>query len=218
MTSTKAVRVLVADDHEVVRRGIRALLEGERGFEVCGEAVTGRQAVEMSKQLNPHVVILDVSMPDLNGLEAARRIRAVAPNAEILVLTMHESDQIIREVFAAGARGYMLKSDAGRDLLSAVNALAQHRPFVAAGVAGVVLDGYLTSVAAEAETGGPLTAREREVLQLLAEGKSNKEIAVALNITVKTAETHRANLMRKLDLHSITDLVRYAVRNNIIEP
>ncbi len=218
MTSTKTVRILVADDHEVVRRGIRALLEGERGFEVCGEAVTGRQAVEMTKQLNPHVVVLDISMPELNGLEAARRIRAEAPNTEILILTMHESDQMVREVLAAGARGYVLKSDAGRDLLSAVSALAQHRPFVASGVAGVVLDGYLSGIATNAGPAGPLTAREREVIQLLAEGKSNKEIAVALDITVKTAETHRANLMRKLDLHSISDLVRYAIRNNIIEP
>ncbi len=218
MTATRAVRVLLADDHEVVRRGIRALLESERGVEVCGEAVTGRQAVVLAKELRPHVVILDISMPELNGLEAARQIRAEVPTAEILILTMHESEQIVQDVLAAGARGYILKSDAGRDLLTAVNALSEHRAFIASGVAKVVLDGYLRSVAATSEPAGPLTGREREVMQLLAEGKSNKEIAVALNITVKTAETHRANLMRKLDLHSISDLVRYAIRNNIIEP
>ncbi len=217
MTPTRAVRILLADDHEVVRRGIRALLESERGVEVCGEAVTGRQAVALAKELNPHVVILDITMPELNGLEAARQIRAEVPNAEILILTMHQSEQIVQDVLAAGARGYILKSDAGRDLLTAVNALSEHRAFVASGVAGVVLDGYLRSVAAANEPAGPLTGREREVIQLLAEGKSNKEIAVALNITVKTAETHRANLMRKLDLHSLSDLVRYAIRNNIIE-
>ncbi len=214
-----AVRILIADDHEVVRRGIRALLEGEAGWEVCGEAVTGREAVEKAQQFTPDIVILDIAMPELNGLEAARQIRRLTPNTEILVLTMHESDQLVQEVLAAGARGYVLKSDAGRDLVAAVAALCRHKPFFASSVAAVVLDGYLkTGEGATAAAVNPLTAREREIVQLLAEGKSNKDIAVSLGISVKTAETHRTNVMRKLDLHSVSELVRYAIRNRIIEP
>ena len=212
-------RILVADDHEVVRRGVRALLEAEPGWEVCGEAITGREAVEKAERLTPDIVILDIGMPELNGLDAARQIRKLCPNSEILILTMHESEQIVREVLAAGARGYILKSDAGRDLVVAVNALRQHKPFFASSIAGVLLDNYLKSTEGhKAEVSGTLTSREREIVQLLAEGKSNKEVAVALGISVKTAETHRTNVMRKLDLHSLSELVRYAIRNKIIEP
>ncbi len=216
----KAVRILVADDHEVVRRGVRALLEGEPGWEVCDEAITGREAVEKAKRLTPDIVILDIGMPELNGLDAARQIRKLVPSSEVLILTMHESEQTVREVLAAGARGYVLKSDAGRDLIAAVNALRQHKPFFASSVTGVVLDGYLKNAdgAAAAQAAGLLTAREREIVQLLAEGRSNKEVAVTLGISVKTAETHRTNIMRKLDMHSVGELVRYAVRNRIIEP
>lgn len=216
----KTVRILVADDHEVVRRGVRALLEGEPGWEVCDEAVTGREVVEKAKRLTPDIVILDIGMPELNGLDAARQIRKLVPSSEVLILTMHESEQTVREVLAAGARGYVLKSDAGRDLVAAVNALRRHKPFFASSVAGVVLDGYLKNAdgTAAAKAAGLLTAREREIVQLLAEGKSNKEVAVTLGISVKTAETHRTNIMRKLDLHSLSELVRYAIRNRIIEP
>jgi DNA-binding NarL/FixJ family response regulator len=216
----KTVRILVADDHEVVRRGVRALLEGEPGWEVCGEAVTGREAVEKVTELTPDVVILDIGMPELNGLDAARQIRKAAPNSEVLILTMHESEQTVREVLAAGARGYVLKSDAGRDLVTAVTALCQHKPFFASSIAGVVLEGYLKSAEAGAaeQASGPLTAREREIVQLLAEGQSNKDVATTLGISAKTAETHRTNIMRKLDLHSVSELVRYAIRNRIIEP
>jgi DNA-binding NarL/FixJ family response regulator len=216
-----ATRILVADDHEVVRRGLQALLEAQPGWEVSGEAADGREAVEKARQLKPDIVIMDISMPVLNGLEATRQIVKVNPQARVLILTMHESDQIVREVLDAGARGYVLKSDAGRDLVGAVEALRRCNSFFTSRVAEMVLDGY-REVAARSENDqvahDRLTPREREVLQLLAEGKSSKEVAVELDLSVSTAETHRANLMRKLELHSISDLVRYAVRNNIIEP
>jgi len=214
-----ATRILVADDHEVVRRGLQALLEAQPGWEVSGEAVDGREAVEKAKQLKPDVVIMDISMPVLNGLEATRQILKVNPHARVLILTMHESDQIVREVLDAGARGYILKSDAGRDLVGAVEALRRYNSFFTSKVAEMVLDGYRAVVAEDDKLAHDrLTPREREVLQLLAEGKSSKEVAAQLSLSISTAETHRANIMRKLDLHSISDLVRYAVRNNIIEP
>jgi len=217
-----AVRILVADDHEIVRRGLRALLESQPNWEVVGEAVTGRDAVELARQFTPQVAILDVGMPDLNGLEATRQILKTVPQTEVLILTMHESEQVIREVLDAGARGYVLKSDAGRDLIAAVDALCQHRTFFSSRVSDMLLHAYLrrperAEPAAEVSR-SRLTAREREIVQLLAEGKSNKEVAQSLNISIKTAETHRTNIMNKLDLHSITELVRYAVRNNIVAP
>jgi len=215
----KPTRILVADDHEVVRRGVRALIEAEAGWQVCGEALTGREAVDKAKQLAPDVVILDIGMPELNGLDAARQIRREAPTTEILILTMHESEQLIREVLTAGARGYVLKSDAGRDLVTAVHALVQRKPFFASAAAQVVLDAYLKEAQGGADqTTSSLTMRQREIIQLLAEGKTNKEVATILHISVKTAETHRTNIMRKLDLHSLSDLVRYAIRNRIVEP
>ena len=213
------VRILVADDHEVVRRGVCALLEGHAGFEVCDEAVDGRDAVEKAKHSLPDVVILDIGMPGLNGFDAARQIRSVSPDSEVLILTMHESEQVIREVLAAGARGYVLKSDAGRDLITAVEALSRHKTFFTSRVAEMVLQKYLEGspelVKSEATS---LTPREREVVQLVAEGRTNKEVATTLNISVKTAETHRTNIMRKLDCHSLSELVRYAIRNKIIDP
>jgi len=216
-----AVRILVADDHEVVRQGVRTLLEAQPDWDVCGEAADGREAVEMTKRLKPDVIILDITMPNLNGLEATRQILKADPKARVLILTMHESDQVVREVLDAGARGYVLKSDAGRNLIAAVEALWLHNSFFTSKVAEIVMSGYRK--AAPPPSGGPtspdrLTPREREVVQLLAEGKSSKEVAVALDLSVKTAETHRANIMRKLEIHSVSDLVRYAVRNKIIEP
>ena len=215
------VRILVADDHEVVRRGVRTLLEAQPGWEVIGEAATGREAAELTKKLKPHVVVLDITMPELNGLEAIRHISRAAPQTEILVLTVHESEQMAREVLAAGARGYVLKSDAGRDLAAAVEALAEHKPFFTSRVSRFVLDGYLEGSGEDRVLPGQqfrLTPREREVIQLLAEGKSTKEAAAALSISVKTAETHRNNLMRKLNLHSVSDLIHFAIRNRIVEP
>jgi DNA-binding NarL/FixJ family response regulator len=215
------VRLLVADDHEIVRKGLRALLEAEPGWEVAAEAVNGRDAVEKAKQIKPDVAILDISMPLLNGLEAARQIVKSIEQTKVLVLTVHDSDPLIQQVLEAGARGYMLKSDAGRDLVTAVDALRRNKTFFTPKVAQMVLEGYLDKN--PQETANPeegrfrLTNRQKEIVQLLAEGQSSKEVASALGLSVKTAETHRANIMRRLDCHSVTALVRYAIRNHIIE-
>jgi DNA-binding NarL/FixJ family response regulator len=213
-----AFRILIADDHEIVRHGIRALVENHPGWEVCGEAVDGREAVEKTLQLRPDLALIDVSMPNLNGLDAARQILDALPQTRVLILTMHESEQIVREVLEVGARGFLLKSDAARDLVSAIQALQRCTTFFTSSVAEMVLNGFLDR---NGESPKPfkdrLTPREREVVQLLAEGKTSKEVAVVLNLSVKTAETHRTNVMRKLDLHSVADLVRYAVRNNIVQ-
>jgi len=216
--STTSVTILIADDHEVARRGVRAILESQPGWVVCGEASTGRDAIEQARQLRPDVVILDIGMPELNGLDAARRIRKEVPHAEVLILTMHDSEQVIREVLDAGARGYVLKSDAGRDLVAAVEALRIHKPFFSSRVNELVLTRYLQGDSAGAPPRSPLTPREREVMQLLAEGNSNKVVATILGISIKTAETHRTNILRKLDLHSMSEVVRYAIRNNLIDP
>jgi DNA-binding NarL/FixJ family response regulator len=215
------VRILIADDHEVVRRGIRALLETQTGWEVAAEAVTGRQAIEEAKRINPDIVIMDITMPEMNGLEATRQIRKVVPDTEVLILSVHDSEQLVREVLDAGARGYVLKSDAGRDLIAAVETLCQHKPFFTAKIAEMMLEGFLKGGSATDTNRASLsllTTREREIVQLLAEGKSNKEVADILGISVKTVETHRSHVMTKLNLHSMSDLVRYAVRNQLIEP
>jgi len=215
------IRILIADDHDVVRAGMRALLEAESDFEVCGEARDGREAVKEAGRLAPDVVILDFSMPGMNGLEVTRRIRKTLAHTEVLVLTAYDSEQLARHLLGAGALGYMSKSDADQDLVVAIRSVYQRRPFFNSRVARMVLEGYLKLVSDASPTGEfpyPLTAREREVLQLLAEGKSNKEVGSLLGITVKTAETYRAALMRKLGLDSLSDLVRYAVRNQVIEP
>jgi DNA-binding NarL/FixJ family response regulator len=198
-------------------------LESHPGWEVCAEAKDGRDAVELATGLKPDLVLLDIGMPNLNGLEAARQILATSPNAAILILTMHDSDNVIREVLRAGARGFLLKSDAGRDLVAAVEALESQKTFFTPRVSQMVLDGFLNREKKRSEiedvtnpSGDLLTAREREVIQLLAEGRTSKEVAVTLNLSVKTAETHRTNLMRKLGLHSVADLTRYAVRNGIV--
>ena len=215
------VRILIADDHEIVRRGLRALLESQPDWEVVAEAVTGRDALEKARQTTPAVAIIDVGMPELNGLETTRQLLKALPQTEVLILTMHENEQIVREVLDAGARGYVLKSDAGRDLVAAVEALCQHRTFFSSQISELLLNSYLRHPDRTDSPESPrsrLTAREREIVQLLAEGKSNKEVAASLNISIKTAETHRTNIMNKLDLRSITELVRYAVRNNMVEP
>jgi DNA-binding NarL/FixJ family response regulator len=210
-----AVRILVADDHEVVRRGLCALLRSQPDWDVCGEANDGREAVEKATALRPEIVIMDIGMPNLNGLEAARQILKSDSQIKILILTLHDSDQVVQEVLNAGARGFLLKSDAARDLVAAVEALRRGKIYFTPKVASMVLDGYLNSSSPPAPR-SKLTPREREIVQLLAEGKSSKEVAVALGLSVKTAETHRSNIMRKLELHSVSDLVLYAVRNNIV--
>jgi DNA-binding NarL/FixJ family response regulator len=211
-------RILIADDHEVVRRGIRALLEHRPGWEVCAEAGDGREAVEKTRELKPDLVLLDIGMPNLNGIDAARQILTNAPATHILVLTMHYSQQVVREILAAGARGFLLKSDAGRDLVTAVEAVQNQRTFFTSQVTEIVVGGYLNpDQKEEAPRRSRLTPREREVVQLLAEGKTSKQVAVALNLSVKTAETHRTNIMRKLDLHSVADLTLYALRNGIAQ-
>jgi DNA-binding NarL/FixJ family response regulator len=212
-------RIFIADDHEVVRKGLCALLQAETGWEICGEASDGREAMEKVRELKPDVIILDIGMPSLNGLEATRQIMRDDPQAKVLVLTLHDSDQVVRDVLNAGARGFLLKSDAARDLVVAVEALRRDKTYFTSKVAAMVLEGFLkggTPAAAVSLGRDRLTPREREVVQLLAEGKSTKEVAVALGLSVKTAETHRSNIMRKLQLHSVSDLVLYAVRNNIV--
>jgi DNA-binding NarL/FixJ family response regulator len=211
-------RILVADDHEVVRRGVRALLEGQPGWVVCGEASTGREAVAKAVDQRPDVVVLDIGMPELNGLEATRQIRRAVP-AKILILTVHESDQVVTEVLDAGAHGYVLKTDAGRKLVEAIRALIGHREFLTERVRVAAVRPTRARRAPGTRLGaGRLSPREREVLQLLAEGRSNKEIGAVLGTTTKTAEKHREHILAKLKLHSMSALVRYAIRNRIIEP
>jgi len=213
------LRILLADDHDIVRRGLKDLLEQHVGWQVCAEAANGREAVELALQHRPHVAVIDLSMPELNGLEATRRIRQSLPDTEVLIFTMHESEELIREVLGAGARGYLLKSDAVRQLIPAVESLSQKKPYFAGRVSEVVLDGFLKGgqVTLEGPTSERLTSREREVVQLLAEGKGNKQIARLLDLSVKTVETHRTAAMRKLELNSLPDLVRYAIRAQIIQ-
>ncbi len=215
----KNTRILVADDHEVVRKGVVHILASHAGFEVIGEVQTGRMAVVETARLKPDVLVMDIMMPELNGLEAARQIAKAQPEVQVLILSMHESEELVREVLASGARGYMLKSDAGRDLVTAVNMLSQKKPFFTSSVSEIVLDGFLrTGVnggVMVSEEPSRLSAREREIVQLLAEGMTNKEVAGHLNISVKTVETHRSHIMQKLSLNSLSDLVRYAIRNKI---
>ncbi len=211
------IQILIADDHDVVRQGIHALVDEHEGWNVCAEASTGREAVAKARELRPDLVILDVGMPEMNGLEAARQIHASVPKTKLLILTVHEIEHLAEDFVEAGARGYILKSDAGSLLVKAVDTLMKGGVFFSTRMQAVLLG----SAQRAAHLGGSadvrLTRREREVLQLVAEGKSNKEIGVALQITTKTAETHRARMMAKLSLHSVADLVRYAIRNQIIE-
>jgi len=214
------LKILLVDDHEMIRRGLRTALESKNGWTICGEAANGREAIELAHRTIPHVVIMDLTMPELNGLEATRRISRELPETRILILTMHESEQLMHEVISAGAKGYMLKSDAGNLIFTAIERLAVGKPFFTCAAEEMLLKAYVSSVGMNGmgeKTAEPLTSREREIVQLISEGKSNKSVAAALDISVKTADTHRANLMRKLNLHSISEIVRYAIRNNIIQ-
>jgi DNA-binding NarL/FixJ family response regulator len=208
------VRILIADDHSVVRKGLRALLDSRRGWRVCAEVANGREAIAKAKALKPDVAILDIGMPGLGGVEATRQIRKASPNTEVLILSAHGSEKLVREALGAGAHGYLLKEDADHNLFAAVDALRRHTPFFTSKIAEWVARDKRGARAKIPRS--LLTPRQRETIQLLAEGKSNKEVAALLHISVKTVETHRANIMLKLDLHSVTDLVHYAIRNEIV--
>jgi DNA-binding NarL/FixJ family response regulator len=208
-------RILIADDHEVVRSGVRSILEGHPRWEIVAEAADGKEAIRKALELKPDVAVLDYSLPLINGIEATRQIRARIPSVEVLIFTMHDNESLFFDLLKAGARGYLLKSDAKRFLVAAVESLAAHRPFFTARVSETLLKSYLTKSGTANDV---LTSRERGVVQLIAEGHSNKQIANVLNISVKTVETHRASAMRKLNLSSAAALVRYAVRNRIVEP
>jgi DNA-binding NarL/FixJ family response regulator len=205
----KALRILIADDHALVRRGLRSVLEAQTGWTVCGEAPDGREAVKLGLKLRPDIFLFDVTMPELNGLDATRQICRALPNTPILILTMHESEELCAEAVQAGASGCVLKSDSPRQLLAAIEAVA------AGGKYFTRRTGYAT------QAGGAvpprLSAREREIVQLLAEGHTSKEIASRLGIAFKTVDAHRTNIMRRLNVHAVADLVRYAVRERIIQ-
>ena len=216
------IRVLVADDHAVMRRGIREILEGDAEVEVIGEAGDGREAIRLAEKLKPDVMIVDLGMPELNGLDAIRHMRREHLDIELLVFSMHDSEELIREVFSAGARGYVLKSDAALYLTEAVRSLSRHKPFFTPRISEAILNTLVASndgePRAEPMGHGPLSAREREILQLLAENKCNKEIATRLSISVRTVDTHRRAIMQKLNANSIVELVHYAIRNGIVQP
>jgi DNA-binding NarL/FixJ family response regulator len=215
------VRILIADDHDVMREGTRAVIERQPGWEVCGVVATGRDAVEQAFALEPDVVVMDMSMPMLNGLDAATQIKRRLPSTEILMFTAHETDDLIREVFQIGVKGFIRKSEAHHLLVEAIQSLSQHKPFFTDKVSEVLFAEMLNRSKAGPDArqdGQRLSMREREIVQLLAEGKSNKEVARSLGISIRTAETHRANVLRKLGLDSLADLTRYAIRQKMIEP
>jgi DNA-binding NarL/FixJ family response regulator len=209
------VRILVADDHEVVRRGVCALLKSQNGWEVCGEVSDGRQAMKEVSTLNPDVVILDIGMPNLNGLDATRQILKKHPNTKILILTLHGSREVVRAVLRSGARGLLLKSDAAGNLVPAVTALQQGATYFAPKLAEIA--DFASEDAPSPPGISQLTTREREIVQLLAEGNTCRQVAEALGLSIKTADTHRSKIMRKLNIHSIRDLVLFAIRNNIVQ-
>lgn len=216
------IHILIADDHEIFREGLRSVLAVRPEWVICAEVGDGRDAVARAVEMRPDVAILDFSMPELNGLEAARQMRKVVPQTEVLILTMHSSDRLAHEVLNAGAKGFLLKSDAKRHLVSAVEALSEHRPFFTHTVSSLLINAYLDPQSKAPDSSDTpaeqLTQREREIVQLIAEGKSSKEIAGTLGVSEKTVESHRSNILRRLNLHSAVDLVRYAIRNHLIEP
>ena len=212
----KSISIIVADDHVVIRKGLRALLEERPGWKVVAEATNGREAVEKAVRLAPDLVVLDLSMPELNGLDATPLILRAVPHARVLILTMHNTEELVEKTLKAGARGYVLKSDAERDLITALEAVLADRTFFTP-VASEFGIGFASLPPAGGTLNAGLSPRERQIIQLLAEGKSNKEVAVRLGISVRTAENHRARIMRKLQLRTLSDLVRHAIRNKIIE-
>jgi DNA-binding NarL/FixJ family response regulator len=209
------IRILLADDHDMTRLGVREMLGGYEGLSVCGEASNGREAVKLADELKPDIVLLDIDMPELSGIEATRQIKKILPATEVLIYTMHDAEQLIRRALVAGARGFVLKSDSYNKLIEAIEALANHKPFLNLKASETVLESFVKN-AAESEEDTILTDREREIVQLLAEGKSNKEIASRLDISTRTVETHRRAIMNKLGVGSFAELVHYAIRNKII--
>ncbi len=207
-------RILIADDHDVVRSGVRAILEGHEGWEVVGEARDGKESIDQSLATQPDVVVLDYSLPVVNGIEATRQIRTRVPSVEVLIFTMHDTDSLVRDVLEAGARGFLLKSDARQFLISAVESLAVHKPFFTGKVSEALLETYLSKGIADPSA---LSSREKAVVQLIAEGRTNKQIADILSISTKTVETHRAAAMGKLSLDTTAALIRYAIRNKLVE-
>ena len=210
----KRIRILLVDDHAVVRQGFKMILGAQPDMEIVGEAGNGREAVEQAGELKPDVVVMDVAMPELNGIEATRRVVGAVPHARVLALSMHKDSVYVREVLRAGARGYILKDSVAGDLVAAVRAIAKGEGYLSPAVSDAVLDDYRRHVTNPIDL---LTSREREVLQMLAEGKTNKEIAGVLNLSVYTVDAHRGRIMEKLNLHSINELVRFAVRNGLID-
>jgi DNA-binding NarL/FixJ family response regulator len=215
------LRVLVADDHALVRRGIRMLIEAQESWRVCTETERGDDAATQAGKLNPDIAVLDISMPGLNGLEAAKKIRQVSPRTEILILSMHHSDQLILDILEAGVRGYVVKSDSDSDLVTALENLSRQKPFFSSHATELILTNYALGQQVKGDgvemIRGRLTLREREIVRLLSEGKSSPAIAAVLGLSSKTIDTHRSNIMRKLRVHTTSELVRYAVRNQIIE-
>ena len=215
MNATK-LRILLADDHRLMRRGLRTLLEGEQDMDIAGEADNGRDAVRLALELKPDVVIMDVTMPELNGVMATRRIRRDNPDAKVLALSMHPGGKVISEMLQAGASGYLVKSCALEELTDAVRSVQQGKVYLSPEIAGPVVDDYVQRLTSGQRVGAsPLSDREREVLQLVAEGKSTKEIASDLHITPKTVEAHRQHIMDKLDIRSIAELTKYAIREGL---
>jgi two-component system, NarL family, response regulator NreC len=220
-TTTPTLRILIADDHDVMRQGTRSVIEKQPGWEVCGTASTGREAVAKAGELKPDIVIMDMTMPELNGLDAAIQIKRQLAATEVLMFTAHETDDLIRKAFEAGVKSFIFKTEAHHFLVEAIESLARHKPFFTAKVSEILFSNMLNRAEGKREqdeSGARLSVREREIVQLIAEGKSNKEVANALGISVRTAETHRASILRKLNVDSVAALVRYAVRNKLIEP
>jgi two-component system response regulator NreC len=215
----KTLRILLADDHKVVRQGTRALLSTIPEWEIVGEADNGRDAVSLTAELKPDIVILDIGMPELNGLDATRQIKKKLPETEVLIFTGQETEELVHDVFDSGARSYIMKTDAADHLVDALKALSEHKHFFTSRISEIVFARYIQGK--KTVEGAPeksrITDREREIVQLLAEGKTSKEIATMLGISVRTVETHRAGIMKKLGLKSFSELIRYAIRNKIVE-
>jgi DNA-binding NarL/FixJ family response regulator len=208
------IHILLADDHAVVRQGFKMILAAQPDMEIVGEAGNGREALDLASQLQPDVIVMDVAMPELNGIEATRRVADVSPRSRVLALSMHKDSVYVREILRAGARGYLLKDSVSSDLLAAVRAIARGEGYLSPGVSDAVLNDYRRHVTDPIDL---LTSREREVLQMIAEGKTNKDIATVLNLSVYTVDAHRGRIMEKLNVHSVTDLVRFAVRCGLVD-